>query len=226
MRRSPRTLAARAAAVVVALATARVVATDLAALHGQARALGEPRPVVVAAHDLALGATVRRGDVAVVTLHASAVMDGALDDADDALGRVVAVPVLRGAAVAGRHLAARGRRGPGAVVPPGSRAVRLVTADGLRPPRGSVVDVLVSLDPTLVVEGGGGEPAITVARAARVLASSRAEAAGGGGAVTLLVTEAEAHRLAFATANGVVTLALAPPEDACCTTSSSGSSRG
>ena len=44
---------------------------------------------------------------------------------------------------------------------------------------------------------------------------------GDGVGVTLLVTEDEARGLAFAAANGVLTLALAPPEDACCTSTGS-----
>jgi Flp pilus assembly protein CpaB len=60
--------------------------------------------------------------------------------------------------------------------------------------------------------------ATVVAQAARVLAvdTDRTSDVSGGVGVTLLVTAIEARGLAFAAANGVLTLALAPPEDACC----------
>jgi Flp pilus assembly protein CpaB len=220
VRRSPRAVAAWIAAVAVALVTARVVATDLATLHRRAADLGPQRGVVVAARDLALGATIARDDVDVVRMYASTIPRGAVLDVDDAVGRVVVVPVLRDAAVLRGHLATAGRAATAALVPDGTRAVRVPTADGLRPRPGDVVDVLVALDPSVenVTDG-----AITVARAARVLATDEESSAvagaegGGGPGVTLLVTEREAHAVAFAAANGVLMLALAPPEAACCT---------
>jgi len=219
VRRSPRALAAWIAAIVVALLTARLVATDLATLHRRAAELGPLRPVLVAADDLPLGATLRRTDVRVVRMYASTVPRGALHAEHDAVGRVVAVPVLRGATVLARHLARAHRSGLDAVVPDGSRAIRVVTDDGLRPRPGDVVDVLVSLDPSQVAQAGGGKGALTVAKAARVLAVDAGGASGvaKGPGVTLLVTEQEAHAVAFAVANGALMLALAPPEAACCT---------
>lgn len=103
-------------------------------------------------------------------------------------------------------------RRPGAVVPPGMRAVRVAVEPEWRLPRGAVVDVLAP---------GEGE-ASTVAEGAVVLDAGSAN----GGAVTLLVTVDAARRVASAAAAGPLTLALAPPEDACCRTSSSVSSRG
>lgn len=233
MRRSPRALAAWAAAFLVAIVTARVVSADLATLHRSAQAFGAPQPAVVAARDLPLGATLRAADLRVVRFAGDPLPPGLLSSVDDAVGRVVAVPVVAGSPVVTGHLTDADRDGLDGLVPPGHRAVRVSTDDGLLPDRGSVVDVLVTLDPTLVASSGGGDPTVTVARAARVLAADGGEVSGDGSAaagawssgVTLLVTEEEAHRLAFALAHGVVTLALAPPEDACCKTSSSGSSR-
>lgn len=232
MRRSPRALAAWAAAFLVALVTARLVATDLATLHRSARALGAPEPAVIASRDLPLGATIRAADLRVVRFAGDPLPPGLLSSVDDAVGRVVAVPVVAGSPVVTGHLTDADRDGLDGLVPSGHRAVRVPADDGLLAGRGSVVDVLVTLDPTLVASSGGGDPTVTVARAARVLATDGAEASGDAPAagarssgVTLLVTEEEAHRLAFALAHGVVTLALAPPEDACCKTSSSDSSR-
>jgi Flp pilus assembly protein CpaB len=207
-----------AAAIVVAFVTARVVAADLATLHRRAADLGPERSVVVATRDLPLGATVQRDDLDVVRVYSSLVPRGAVRDLHDALGHTVVVPVLRGATVLTRHLAAARRNGMAGLVPVGKRAVHVVTDDGLRPRRGDVVDVLVSLDPSLVAAQGGGEGAITVAKSSRVLDvddTSRIEGSKGPG-VTLLVTEQEAHAIAFAVANGALMLALAPPEAACC----------
>jgi Flp pilus assembly protein CpaB len=88
----------------------------------------------------------------------------------------------------------------------------------MRPPAGAVVDVLAALDPSV----SASNRAVSVARAARVLAVDESDGARADGAgVTVLVTDAEASGLAFAAANGVLTLALAPPEDACCTSAGS-----
>jgi pilus assembly protein CpaB len=199
-----------------------MVAVDLASLHRRAATLGPQRAVVIAAHDLPLGATLRRSDLSATRMYSSLAPHGASNDLSALVGRVVAVPVLSGEPVLARHLAPAPRTGLDGVVPAGNRAVRVVTDDGLRPRPGDVVDVLVSLDPSIVVRGGGGEGAATVARAARVLAvddggGGTGKNAGGVG-VTLLVTETEARAIAFASANGSMMLALAPPEAACCPT--------
>lgn len=225
MHRTPRARATQIAAVLVALLTARLVAADLSALHRGARVFGATRAVVVARADLDLGSRVSRGDVRVVSLPAAAVPPGALAQRDDAVGRVVAVPVLAGAAVAERALAPRRRDGLGGIVPLGRRAVRVTGADGLRPDPGSVVDIIATLDSRDV--GGTIEPSVVVARAARVLAvdpspSSRDPVSSGSGSgsdgrvgVVVLVTVEEASRLADATARGALMLALDPPEEAC-----------
>jgi Flp pilus assembly protein CpaB len=200
----PRSRLCFIAAFLLALTTAWVVADDLATLHRRAAQLGRAKPVLVARGDLAAGATVKATDVDVRHVHEPAA--GAVTDMSTAVGRVVAVPVLAGSPVLERHLAPPGRHGPGALVPRGMRAVQVAVQPQWRLPAGSVVDVL-----------GPGEPARTVVEGAVVL--------GGDGDVTLLVTVEAARQLASAAATGPLTLALAPPEDACCTTSSSVSSR-
>jgi Flp pilus assembly protein CpaB len=199
--------------VVVAIVTVVVVGGDLTTLHRRARELGAPQTVFVAAHDLPLGATLGANDLVGVSRYASAIPEAAIVDLDDAVGRVVAVPVVGGTVVRDANLAGRDRDGLSGLVAKGYRAVRVRPEDGLRPPPGAVVDVLVALDPTLA----DGTRASVVAHAARVLAvEADDDAMVDGTGVTLLVTEDEARELAFAAANGVLTLALAPPEDACC----------
>ena len=75
-RRSPRALALRAAALIVAVVTAAVVASDLASLHRRAGDLGPERDAITATHDLAVGDTVERADVAVRHVHVSQLPNG------------------------------------------------------------------------------------------------------------------------------------------------------
>jgi Flp pilus assembly protein CpaB len=226
MHRSPRVILAWTIVVVVAIATARFVASDLAALHRRARNLGPDIRVLLAARDLPLGATIGTGDVRTVIRPASTVPPDAMRDGGDVTGRVVAVDLARDDVIRAVHLASRDRTGLDGIVPVGRRAVHVAIKDGFRPRMGAVVDVLAAFDPAL---GGPGtrHTAITVARGARVLgvddvAQSGAE---GGAGVTLLVTEGEASEVAYAAGNGELSVALAPPEAACCTSSSISSAR-
>ena len=59
MRRSPRVALAWIAAAIIALATAKVTAADVLALHRRARSLGPDVRVVLAARDVPLGARIR-----------------------------------------------------------------------------------------------------------------------------------------------------------------------
>ena len=218
MRRSPRVLLAWAAAIVVMLVTVRVVAGDLGALHRRASSLGADVTVVLAARDLPLGTTLRVGDVHTVRRPSTTVSTDALRDPAGAVGRIVAVGLLRDDVVGARHLVAAGN----GVVPPGRRAVHVVAKDGFQPPPGSVVDVLATYDPTISTVSGSPGQATLVARGAQVLAlagtpqtggtSAPADGSGSGSGVTLLVTEREAGSVAYAASIGDVALALAPVE--------------
>jgi len=93
--------------------------------------------------------------------------------------------------------------------------VHVTPADGFRPPRGAIVDVLAAFDPTSVVVDGARDSAVIVASGARVVeVDDRASTDDTNVGVTLLVSEEEARVLAFAAANGDLTLAIAPPESA------------
>ncbi|HXY91981.1 MAG TPA: Flp pilus assembly protein CpaB [Acidimicrobiia bacterium] len=219
LRRSPRALALRAAAVVVALVTATVVASDLAALHRRAADLGPERDAVVARHDLAVGDTIARADVGVRRIHASQLPTGVVTGAASAVGHVVVAPVLRGDFVVARSLAPAHRRGLDGVVPRGMRAIRVTVTGALRPRPGAAVDVLASFDTRDAGSGAtAGSSTVVVAAGVRVLRTD-ARASGGTGrgdalGVTLLVDRDDAERLADAQVNGVLTLALVPPEEA------------
>jgi Flp pilus assembly protein CpaB len=202
------------------LTTARVVGGDLATLHSRAASLGPRHTVVVAARDLELGATVTTHDVRTETRYARDIPRSAVTEPGDAVGRVVAVPVVRDAMVFTKQLAAAHRTGLDAVVPVGDRAVHVVPKDGFRPPRGAIVDVLAAFDPTVVRIQGAGDAAVIVAGGARVLEVDDSSPDGSGksatAGVTLLVTDTEARVVAFAASTADISLAIAPPESACC----------
>jgi pilus assembly protein CpaB len=223
------------AALVLGLVTAASVAGDLAALHRRAARLGPPRPVVTAARDLPLGIRLTADDLTVVHLHEPP--PGALPARPLPVGRVVAVPVLQGMPLSRRHLVSR-RSGPGGHLPVGTRAVRVAVEHAPRLHPGAVVDVLVTPDPETADDpgpgaGGSGLPQATTAVAgALVLETGAGHGTGDDGGrpatrpeVTLLVTLDDAPRLASAASRGTLTLALAPPEDACCRRSLLDSSR-
>jgi Flp pilus assembly protein CpaB len=219
MRRSPRVLLAWAAAVIVMLVTARVVTGDLGALHRRAHDLGPEVAVVLAARDLPLGTSVVAADLRIVRLPARTVVVDAVHDPAAAVGRIVAVALLRDDVVGARHLVA----GVNGIVPVGRRAVHVVVKDGFQPPVGSVVDVLATFDPSLATGAGTPGRATIVASGAQVVvpagvtASSGPDASGASGAgVTLLVTEAEARSVAYAASIGEVSLAPAPVQSTCC----------
>jgi Flp pilus assembly protein CpaB len=218
-RRSPRAVLLWLGAILVAVVTAVLVATDLATLHRHAHTLGASRSVAVAARDLPLGSRIDRGDLRSRSVHRSQLPSGAVSPGA-AEGRVVAVPVVRGAFVVDGNLAPRRRTGLDGAIPPGMRALRIMARDALRPPVGSSVDVLVTFESNDAAAGTA--PTVVAARGVLVLGTDEAPAAvetrsGAGNAaglgVTLLVAEDDAPRLAFASAAGVVTLALVPPED-------------
>jgi Flp pilus assembly protein CpaB len=203
---------------VVAVVTAAVVASDLAALHRRAGDLGPERAAVVAAHDLTVGDTIERRDLAVRRIHQSQLPDGVVRDPVGALGRVVVVPVLRGGYVASRNLAPRRRAGLDGIVPEGMRAIRVTVSGALRPRTGAAVDVLASFDARGSATSADTPATVVIAAGVLVLGTDT-RASGGTGrvdalGVTLLVGRDDAAQLADAQANGVLTLSLVPPEEA------------
>jgi Flp pilus assembly protein CpaB len=216
--RSPRAFALRGAAVVVAVLTAALVASDLAALHRRAHDFGQARDAVVARRDLTLGHEIRPSDVRARPIHQSQLPAGALTSSGGAVGRVVTVPVLRGGFVSGRNLAPRRRTGLDGALPTGTRALRVVVVDAVRPRVGAAVDVLASFggDSLVTDAAPSRDSAVVVAGSVLVLATDAAQTAEGSRAlaVTLLVDPHQARDLAFAATHGVITIALVPPENA------------
>lgn len=228
-RRSLRAALLWLAAAAVAALTASVVATDLATLHQEAHELGPRQRVAVATRDLVVGTTITDADLTARRVHRSQLPPHTLS-LDATRGRVVTVPVLRGGFVTAANLAPRHRRRTlDSALPPGTRALRIVAGDSLRPPVGSSVDVLATIEAGAAGGVATPEPTVVVARGVLVLATDGSANpslapghktpgtgtdAGRGVAVTLLVNDDQARRLAFAAATSVITLALVPPEDA------------
>jgi Flp pilus assembly protein CpaB len=126
--------------------------------------------------------------------------------------------VVRDAYIADANLAPARRAGLDGVLPEGTRAMRVVVEDGLRPPAGSAVDVYASFASDRLGTGATSrDPATVVAAGVPVLGTDGGSAAAGATrtiGVTLLVDERDAAAIAFAATNGRIVLALVPPEDA------------
>jgi Flp pilus assembly protein CpaB len=212
LRRSPRAALLWGAALVVAVVTALWVGGTLASLRRQDTRYGRVVAYAVARRDLPVGRAVTDADLSMVRARGGARPPGAL--AQHAVdGRVLVVAVLRGQAVTTRHLATHGRDGRGGGVAPGRRAMRIAVADTPRLRVGDHVDVYVTFDPGQV--SADTDPTLTIAEAVPVLALDRDDAVGDATTtgVTLMVDVDEAPRLAYAAANGVLALALVPPEE-------------
>lgn len=214
MRTSPRALVLWTCAIVVAVATAALVASDLATLHRRAADLGPERHALVARHMLRVGTVIAPGDLRERIVHASQLPPGVLTSREDVRGRVVRVPIVPGGYVASPNLAPRTRTGLDGVVPTGKRAMRVVVIDAIRPRAGDAVDVLASFDSIDQTSAGG--VAVAVASGVLVVDVDDARTVEGtaGLGVTVLVSPREARELAFATTHGAVTIALVPPEEA------------
>ena len=220
-RRSPRALALWGAALLVAVVTAAVVAGDLAALHRRAAGLGPEVDALVATHDLAVGTVLDDTDLRTRHVHRSQLPVAVVTHRVAVVGRVVAgrvvsVPVVRGAYLGAGNVAPRRRTGIDGVVPRGMRAIRVVVTDAIEPRPGAAVDVLATHDPA-AAEARGGDTTEVVADGVTVLRTDHRGGSGAGRAgatgVLLLVDPDQARALADAQTNGVVTLALVPPED-------------
>ena len=168
MRRSPRVLLAWAAALIVMLATARVVAGDLGALHRRAHGLGAD----VARRARRARPPARADDRRRRRARRPATVDDRVAPTrshDPGRGHRSG---RRGPAAARRRRRAQSR--PPIVAghrrrrPAGpARGARRVK-DGFQPPLGSVVDVLATFDPSIATGPGSPGQATVVARGAQV----------------------------------------------------------
>jgi pilus assembly protein CpaB len=180
------------------------------------------QPVVVAAADLQLGSELRAEDLEVVAWPAGKAPEGAFAKPADITGRGLIVPVVKNEPILPAKLAAK-EAGAGLppVIPPGFRAVsvrvnEVIGVAGYVLP-GTRVDVIATHSPT-------NQPADTVSKVVltnvQVLtAGTRLEADQKDGkpvqvtVVTLLVNPEQSERLALASTEGKIQLALRNPLD-------------
>lgn len=187
---------------VAVAALACLTASTVAHLVGQAGAraarFGRLRPAVVATHDVEAGSVLRASDLALTSMPASFLPDGAVRAVAAASGRTVVVPLFRGAAVLAANLAPDGLTGLAALLPEQSVAVAVPTGTASVPlRRGDRVDILATFDPP----AAGEEPTFPVAQSALVVDV-------GPEAASVAVDPQAARRVAYAVAAGTVTLAV------------------
>jgi len=175
-------------------------------------------PVVVAADDIQVGAKLEAHDVRVVHLPPSAVPPGAFSVASKVLGRGAILPVSKGEFILPGKLAAlNAGAGLPSMIPPGMRAVSVrvndvVSVAGFVQP-GTRVDVLATGNE------GNERQTVTVLENVAVIAvgGSLLERSTGGEAnapvITLLVSPDDAQKLALASQEGRIQLALRNPLD-------------
>lgn len=174
-----------AAFLLVAL-TFSVVTSLVGRASAAASRWGAVSPVVVAARAVPAGTVLGPDDVVVRSLPSSLLPAGALRRPP--VGRTVLAPLGRGEVVTAARVAER-------LLPEAARALAVPVGPGTPPlRRGDRVDVLATFDQ---------EPTFAVATGAGVLAVD-----GDGKAVTVGLSTDEAPRVAFALAEGTVTLAL------------------
>ena len=211
-RRSPRAAMLWLAALVVAALTASTVIASVSSLRHQDQAFGAIHSVLVARHDLPVGTPIASTDLGTRKIRGESPRSDTITRAHDAVGMIVRAPMLAGDLVTARHLAPRRRGEMSNVVPNGQRAVRLVVEHAVRPAVGDVVDVLATFDPATLADGG--EPTVVVAAGVAVVAADANAASADSVGITVLVTPAQASRLAFSSSTGTISIALAPPEAA------------
>ena len=180
------------------------------------------QPVVVASADLSLGAEIRKEDLEVMSFPAGKAPEGTFAKPQDLLGRGLIVPVVKNEPILEAKLAPK-EAGVGLppVIPEGMRAVsvrvnEVVGVAGYVLP-GTRVDVVATASP--LNQPGDMTSKVVLANVQVLTAGTRLEENNKDGkpvqvtVVTLLVTPEQAERLALASNEGKIHLALRNPLD-------------
>jgi pilus assembly protein CpaB len=180
------------------------------------------QPVVVAGLDLSLGSELKQEDLQVVSFPAGKAPDGTFAKPQDVLGRGLIVPVVKNEPILEAKLAPK-EAGAGLppVIPEGMRAVsvrvnEVIGVAGYVLP-GTRVDVVATASPSN--QPGDMTSKVVLANVQVLTAGTRLEQDKEGGkpmqvtVVTLLVTPEQAERLALASTEGKIQLALRNPLD-------------
>jgi pilus assembly protein CpaB len=191
--------------------------------HAPTRTVSIPtRPVVVAAADLDVGATLTREDVKIIDWPANAVPAGAITDPKDAIGRGLILPVIQWEPLLPNKLASTEAGGglPPAI-PPGLRAVsvrvnEVIGVAGYVLP-GTRVDVVATVSPTGSSNDMTSKVVLTnvqvLAAGTKIERDTEHNKPMPVSVVTLLVDPEEAERLTLASTEGKIQLALRNPLD-------------
>lgn len=184
----PRVVVTVAAALLAALLAHRATST--------AAVLGETTVVAVVTAEVEVGGVLEPDDVDLVERPTVHVPDAAVTS--DPTGRTTRVALVPGEVLVADRLAPPDRRGPGALVPEGWRAVAVPVLDARIPAGvGDLVDVVAAYDPAVVPR----DPTLVIAADAVVVDVDDE-------AITVAVPRSRVTEVAFALANGIVTLAL------------------
>jgi pilus assembly protein CpaB len=180
------------------------------------------QPVVVAAADLSLGAELKKEDLRVISFPAGQAPEGAFSQPQDIIGRGLIVPLVKSEIILPAKLASK-EAGVGLppVIPEGMRAVsvrvnEVVGVAGYVLP-GNRVDVVATATATNQV--GDTIAKVVLANVQVLTSGTRMEQDQEKGkpmqvtVVTLLVTPEQAERLALASNEGKIQLALRNPLD-------------
>ena len=180
------------------------------------------QPVVVAAADLQIGAEVKKEDVTVVNFPAGQAPQGSFSKPSDVIGRGLIVPVVTHEPILGAKLASK-EAGIGLppVIPEGMRAVsvrvnEVIGVAGYVLP-GTRVDVVATASPTM--DKTDTTSKLILSNVQVLTAGTRMEQDSEKGkpvqvtVVTLLVTPEQSERLALASTEGKIQLALRNPLD-------------
>jgi len=170
-------------------------------------------PVLVAANDIEVGAKLKASDVSLINVPQSSRPPGAFSSASRALGRGAVLPISKGDFILPNKLAAiDAGAGLPSMIPPGMRAVSVrvndvVSVAGFVQP-GTRVDVLdTSTGQTITVLQNVAVIAVGGSLLERVAGEQSAPV------ITLLVSPDDAQKLALASQEGRIQLALRNPLD-------------
>jgi pilus assembly protein CpaB len=180
------------------------------------------RPVVVARANLALGTELRAEDLVASPWPEGSIPEGAFSDVSQIVGRgLIASVVMHEPILPGKLASKEAGSGLPPIIPPGKRAVsvkvnEVIGVAGYVLP-GTFVDVVTTQSPTMRPEDMTSKVVLTQVQV--LAAGTRLEQEGKDGkpmqvtVVTLLVTPEQAERLALASNEGKIHLALRNPLD-------------
>src|SRR4051812_29504797 len=180
------------------------------------------RPVVVAAADLDIGASLTREDIRIIDWPANAVPANAFTHPQDVIGPGIVLPLIQYEPILPLKLASK-EAGAGLppAIPPGLRAVsvrvnEVIGVSGYVTP-GTRVDVVVTLSPTQQTQDMTAKVILTDVQVLAAGTKMERDIEKGKpiavNVVTLLVNPDEAERLTLAANEGKIQLALRNPLD-------------